>query len=541
MRSAAAALRSPFCYCEGPLTSGGCCALAATERAATSRSSSNRCWSTRTPPGSSRQQATAAGSSSRQQQRAAAAAASAGHVLQSRSSSSSSSSSSSKMSSGSAGLSHKRLNASVEGPLGAPRSSDFSGDEGTTATGHPGISSSKRTPHSSSSTSSSGSSTACSSSSSSISSGASPRLGSELAFSLSAAGDARSPACLFADTPAVSPRPSAAEVRREEERSERQVNASRHRQQLHQETGLPPASGTKDRGASQGASDPWSSQGGPGAGQDPPHAPLYNAKCLQRVSSGSVDEWISRLLHGEALKADEIKQLCRLLAALLETEPNCLRVSSPITIAGDIHGQFYDLLELFRIGGLPPQVSYLFMGDYVDRGFYSIEVFCLIAALKIRFPYAIAAAAVLAADAAAVAAAAAARACLGGSPPLRFVVAVLRGNHESRSITEVYGFYDECLRKRQEPPPDGGMSELLWSDPFDAAPGEAGGDDPAQAEGETEGLLSAAPTLDAEGWAPSSRGAGLLWGKDVTDRFLHLNNMQCVCRAHQLVSDGYQW
>ncbi|KAL8272517.1 hypothetical protein Esti_003516 [Eimeria stiedai] len=443
-------------------------------------------------------------------------------------------------------LSHKRLNASTEGPLGAPLSSDLSGDEAPATTALPGASSSK---HSSSSSSS----TACSSSSS-ISSGASPRLGSELAFSLSAAGDGRSPACFFADTPAVSPRPSAAEVRREEERSERQVNATRHRQQLHPETALPAAS----------ASDQLGPQGGPGAGQDPLHAPLYNAKSLERPASTSVDEWISRLLHGEVLKAEEIRQLCKLLAALLETEPNCLCVSSPITIAGDIHGQFYDLLELFRVGGLPPQVSYLFMGDYVDRGFYSIEVFCLIAALKIRFPYA---------------------------------MAVLRGNHESRSITEVYGFYDECLRKygpearvwetvtetfdllplaacvdgkyfcthgglsrelptldaiqrvnrqapdspRQEPPPDGGMSELLWSDPFDSAPAEAGGDDPLHTEGQAEGLLSAATTLDAEGWAPSSRGAGLLWGKDVTDRFLHLNDMQCVCRAHQLVSDGYQW
>ena len=81
---------------------------------------------------------------------------------------------------------------------------------------------------------------------------------------------------------------------------------------------------------------------------------------------------------------------------------------------GDIHGQFYDLQELFKVGGDCPRTNYLFIGDFVDRGFYSVETFLLLLALKVRYPDRI---------------------------------WLVRGNHESRQTTQVYGFYDECLRK----------------------------------------------------------------------------------------------
>ena len=66
-------------------------------------------------------------------------------------------------------------------------------------------------------------------------------------------------------------------------------------------------------------------------------------------------------------------------------EPNMVRVRAPVTICGDIHGQFHDLCELFRIGGHLPDTNYLFMGDYVDRGYYSLESVLLLITFKVRF------------------------------------------------------------------------------------------------------------------------------------------------------------
>lgn len=80
-----------------------------------------------------------------------------------------------------------------------------------------------------------------------------------------------------------------------------------------------------------------------------------------------------------------MKILCQRVLSILMEESNVQPVEAPVTVCGDIHGQFWDVHELLRQGGMVPGTKYIFMGDFVDRGYYSLETFSLLMALKARY------------------------------------------------------------------------------------------------------------------------------------------------------------
>lgn len=197
-------------------------------------------------------------------------------------------------------------------------------------------------------------------------------------------------------------------------------------------------------------------------------------------------------------------------------------------VCGDTHGQYYDLLNIFKINGYPSKTNpYLFNGDFVDRGSFSVEIVVSLLAWKLLYPN-------------------------------NFFMS--RGNHESKNLNKMYGFegevrskYDDSIYelfcelfcslplchvlnkkvfvthgglfskdsvsledlrsidRKREPPESGLMCEVLWSDP-----------------------------CKENGRHPSKRGVGLSFGPDVTKRFLEYNNLELVVRSHEVKQEGYE-
>lgn len=240
------------------------------------------------------------------------------------------------------------------------------------------------------------------------------------------------------------------------------------------------------------------------------------------------DYLLESLLLEKKLTSNEYNLICKEAIELLSRESNIISVMCPVVICGDIHGQFHDLLEIIRITGKPPDCNLLFLGDYVDRGYDSVESFALLLLLKLRYPYR---------------------------------VALIRGNHECSTIAMQYGFYDECTRKFGD--------EVLWrsfTEVFKYLPlgaiidnrilGVHGGLSPEfstlDAIRDSDRIVDN-PTEDAicdllwsdpddrNGWGPSPRGKGKTFGFDVSESFNYTNSLSLIARAHQLVMEGYNW
>jgi serine/threonine-protein phosphatase 5 len=246
-------------------------------------------------------------------------------------------------------------------------------------------------------------------------------------------------------------------------------------------------------------------------------------------------EFVSQLI--EHFKKQKKLHLKYVYAILLQMRQVLMKLDSLITIdvpegthftvCGDVHGQFYDFLNIFAINGLPSETNpYLFNGDFVDRGSFSMEIILTLFALKLLYPK---------------------------------HLHLLRGNHETLSMNRMYGFEGEAVSKynrrifelftevfcwlplsaclgnkvlvvhgglfsrdnvslndiraidrHRQPPDEGLMCELLWSDP------------------------SPFP-----GRTPNKRGVGVAFGPDVTHNFLQYNNLQLVVRSHEVKEEGY--
>lgn len=242
----------------------------------------------------------------------------------------------------------------------------------------------------------------------------------------------------------------------------------------------------------------------------------------------NIDEGLERLKSGKILNEKELRECCQILKEILIEEPNVRVVQTPVTMAGDIHGQFYDMLEMIEKSKGIAHTNFVFIGDFVDRGYNSVETWEYLMLLKIKYPDR---------------------------------VTLLRGNHECRQITITYGFIDEIIRKYGNSNPWTFCTEV-----FDLLPlgvivngkvlGVHGGLSPKiktidemRAIDRNQEIPQTGPFCDLmwsdpdsiEGFIMSARGAGYLFGSRVTKEFNQTNGLDLIVRAHQLVQEGYQY
>ena len=264
--------------------------------------------------------------------------------------------------------------------------------------------------------------------------------------------------------------------------------------------------------------------------------PMFNLPHNKLFPTPSLPDWLTLKTHltqEGKLDKEDIIQLITIFKNIVTKESNIVKTTDPVSIVGDIHGQFYDLIKVLEKGGDPSKTNYLFLGDYVDRGLFSIECVLLLMALKINY---------------------------------KNNITMLRGNHECRQLTSFFNFKQECevkydfdiyerfmeafdalplaciindkflavhggispslsdiaelnkLNRFAESPKDGAMCDLIWADPCDK-------DDVA---------------LTLEWQENKTRGCSFVFGAKATTPFLKNNNLLTIVRGHEAQLEGYK-
>ena len=272
-------------------------------------------------------------------------------------------------------------------------------------------------------------------------------------------------------------------------------------------------------------------------------------------------EWLSKETHRDDevppfhFSIEDILKLADQCIKVLESQPNILRVSAPVKVFGDIHGQYIDLMNFFDKWGCPSEAmngdimsnDYLFLGDYVDRGRYSLETICLLMALKVKYPD---------------------------------QIHLLRGNHEDIAVNWEFGFKDECEDRLDDDSENEGSIFYKINDLFEYLPLAAVIEDQilclhgglgrnviklsdieavkrpfeviheakTKEEKVVMDVLWSDPTETDEelGILPNDQrdpaGLGIIvkYGPDIVKKFLTANNLSHIIRAHECVMDGFE-
>jgi protein phosphatase len=254
------------------------------------------------------------------------------------------------------------------------------------------------------------------------------------------------------------------------------------------------------------------------------------------------------------LAQEDVVKLCSRVLDIIKNQPMVLHVRAPIKVFGDLHGQFPDLMRMFAKYGAPMDdgdietTDYLFLGDFVDRGSFSIETVVLLFALKCQYPN---------------------------------QIHLIRGNHEDVTINGLYGFKDECRRRFQEDPDSQNSVYSMMNLIFEWLPcgavidgkilcihGGIGGSIESVADIEsiqrplrvsqtpvtvleqkvtdllwsdpTDSDMQSGVTLN-ETRDPDGSGRIVKFGPDRVEKFLSSNPpLQLIIRAHECVMDGFE-